>query len=65
MITRLRDSGRRFRRRVITGDGSASAMTGQMTAEARDLNVGQALTKPLGVDAFRSVLAEEALHLQA
>lgn len=64
VITRLKDPDKRFRIRLITGDGTAVATTGQMTAEARELDIGTGLTKPLGVDAFRAVLAEEAERLR-
>jgi FixJ family two-component response regulator len=63
VTTQLCDPGRRFRLRFITGDSLSTALAGRMAAEARDFAVGRILAKPLGVEGFRAVLAEEAAIL--
>lgn len=63
VTTRLHDPEQRFRIRFITGDSLSTALAGRMAAEARDFAVGRILTKPLGVEGFRAVLAAEAAEL--
>ncbi|SUZ34043.1 Response regulator receiver protein CpdR [Roseibaca ekhonensis] len=54
---------RRIRIRFMTGGPDSSALAANMIANARDLEVGRFLMKPIHVDAFRAVLKEEAAFL--
>lgn len=53
----------RMRFRFMTGGGQVSVMTAQMFADARDLEVGRTLFKPIRLRAFSDELERERVIL--
>ena len=62
-IEELKLINRRFRIRFITGGSDSYALAARMIAEARGLESGRFITKPVGIDQLKAILREEAQHL--
>ena len=62
-VERLKSINRRLRIRFITGGLPSSALAARMIAEARGIEAGRFITKPVGVDQLRAILREEAKQL--
>lgn len=52
-----------IRLRFMTGGSDSLAVAARMIAKARDREPGQTLYKPISIEKFRQVLAEEEQHL--
>tara|TARA_R110001583_G_scaffold182521_1_gene340562 strand:+ start:46414 stop:46818 length:405 start_codon:yes stop_codon:yes gene_type:complete len=63
VIRTLSDPNKLFRIRFITGGQMTDALAARMIGEARDLNVGRFLIKPISLAALQAVLSEEAQTL--
>ncbi|MCG7624993.1 response regulator transcription factor [Epibacterium sp. Ofav1-8] len=63
VIEELKSINRRLRIRFITGGSHSSALAARMIAEARGLESGRFITKPVGIDKLKAILREEAVHL--
>lgn len=59
-IEELKSIERRLRIRFVTGGMQSSALAARMIAEARGIEVGRYITKPIGVDQLKTILREEA-----
>lgn len=59
------DIDRPLRIRFITGGRDSSIIAAKMIASARSLKVGRSIYKPISMDAFKTLLAEEADALKA
>lgn len=62
-IEELKSINRRLRIRFITGGSHSSALAARMIAEARGMEAGRFITKPVGMDKLKAVLRDEAQHL--
>jgi len=60
VIEELKTATRPFRMRFITGGPASSALAARMIADARDLDTGRYLTKPISMSDLRKVFVEEA-----
>jgi CheY-like chemotaxis protein len=60
VIEELKTIERRIRVRFITGGPQSSALAARMIAEARGIEVGRFITKPVHVEELRSILQTEA-----
>lgn len=59
-IDQLWTARRRLRIRFITGGEHSSALAARMIAEARGMDAGRFITKPVAVDDMREILRSEA-----
>lgn len=62
-IEELKSINRRLRIRFITGGSFSTALAAHMIAEARGIESGRFITKPVGIDKLKAILREEAQHL--
>jgi CheY-like chemotaxis protein len=62
-IEALKSIKRRLRVRFITGGPQSSALAARMIAEARGMESGRFITKPVSVDQLKAILREEAKQL--
>lgn len=60
VIEKMKSMRRKLRLRFVTGGPASSALAARMIADARGLDTGRFLTKPLGLSTLRDVLVEEA-----
>lgn len=65
VIDELLGVDRKLRVRFITGGPDSSALAARMIAEARDIEVGRFLTKPIRMQDLREMLAFEAAASKA
>jgi len=65
VIEELKSIDRKLRVRFVTGGPLSSALAARMIADARGLDTGRFLTKPISLATLRGVLAEEAQCLDA
>lgn len=59
-IERIVEIDRPLRIRFITGGQHSEIIAAKMIASARSLEVGRSIYKPISMNAFKSLLAEEA-----
>ncbi|MGP6090074.1 response regulator [Antarctobacter jejuensis] len=64
VIEELKTLTRKRRVRFVTGGPPGSALGARMIADARGMDTGRFLTKPVSLAKLRGVLAEEAEHLK-
>lgn len=60
VIEELRSIDRRIRVRFITGGATSSALAAHMIAEARGMEAGRFITKPVSVGDLKDILRAEA-----
>ncbi len=63
VIDDIVDINRPLRIRFITGGSDVTLLAAKMIASARSLSVGRSIFKPVTLDAFRKLLAEEEIEL--
>ncbi|MFZ7094510.1 response regulator [Primorskyibacter sp. 2E233] len=64
VIKTLSDPENLFRIRFITGGSMTNAVAARLIGDARDINVGRFLIKPISLADLRAVFAEEAENLR-
>ncbi len=64
VIKALSDPKRLFRVRFITGGSMTNAVAARLIGEARDINIGRFLIKPIAMADLKAVFLEEAENLR-